>query len=142
MILRHDRHGFTLVEVLIVVVILGILATVVLPMFRISATEARESTLRMDLASLRTQIHCYHFRFHGSFPSNLAELQSAVGTIPRNPYTNATGVRFVTQQSEVIPDENQQVNGQKVGWFYHPQSGGMWANCEGTASNGQPLISL
>ena len=142
---RNHRGGFSLFEVLIVVLIIGILASICLPMFRTTAIDARESALRMDLKSLRSDIHAYHFQFQGRFPASLAALESAVGTIPRNPYTHATGVRFITDLSEVAVDEDAVVNflsGQKVGWFYHPRSGGIWANCEGTASNGQWLISL
>ena len=50
------RPGFTLVEILIVVVILGILAAVVLPQFSNASQLARENTLKDDLRYLRTQI--------------------------------------------------------------------------------------
>jgi len=52
-------RGFTLVEILIVVVILGILAAIVIPQFTEASTEARESSLVSDLQSLRSQIELY-----------------------------------------------------------------------------------
>src|SRR5688572_18299221 len=52
----HRRGGFTLVEILIVVVILGILATVIVPQFSNASRQARENTLKDDLRYLRTQI--------------------------------------------------------------------------------------
>lgn len=137
-----NRRGFTLIEVLIVVVILGILAAIIIPRLGVTTTEAREYVLRMNLASLRSQVHSYHFRFQGQYPSSLTEFQSAVGNIPRNPYTNAVGVQFITDLTEVVADEKKLASGQKVGWFYHPQSGGVWANCEGASSNGRSLISF
>src|SRR4051812_32333230 len=56
---RTSRGGFTLVEILIVVVILGILATVVIPQFSNASQEARENTLKDDLRYLRIQIQVY-----------------------------------------------------------------------------------
>jgi general secretion pathway protein G len=53
------KSGFTLVEILIVVVILGILAAIVIPQFTNASTEARESALVSDLQSVRSQIELY-----------------------------------------------------------------------------------
>lgn len=52
-------RGFTLVEILIVVVLLGVLAAIVIPTIGNSATNARETTLAMDLNLLRRFIPVY-----------------------------------------------------------------------------------
>jgi general secretion pathway protein G len=54
-----NQRGFTLVEILIVVVIIGILAAVVVPQFSNATYQARENTLKDDLRYLRTQITVY-----------------------------------------------------------------------------------
>src|ERR1700722_19709661 len=51
--------GFTLVEILIVVVVLGILASIVIPQFSNASQQARENTLKEELQYLRTQIAVY-----------------------------------------------------------------------------------
>ena len=49
------RYAFTLVELLIVVIILGILAAVVIPQFSDASTDARVSSLTTNLATIRGQ---------------------------------------------------------------------------------------
>jgi prepilin-type N-terminal cleavage/methylation domain-containing protein len=56
--MRRAR-GFTLVEILIVVVLLGVLAAIVIPSIGSGATSARESTLAMNLNLLRRFIPVY-----------------------------------------------------------------------------------
>src|SRR3982751_5070822 len=69
---RSRNAGFTLVEILIVVVILGILATIVIPQFSNASHEARESMLKDDLRYLRTQVQVFkaqHREIPPGYPS-------------------------------------------------------------------------
>src|SRR5215471_8675064 len=62
---RHPRcAAFTLIEILIVVVILGILATIVVPQFSNASINAKESTLKDELRYLRTQVVVYKAQHH------------------------------------------------------------------------------
>jgi len=61
-------RAFTLVELLIVVVILGILATVVIPVFTEAATNAKSSTLKSHLKGIRLAMEKYKID-HGMYPS-------------------------------------------------------------------------
>jgi general secretion pathway protein G len=56
---RPVTRAFTLVEILIVVVILGIMATIVIPQFSNASYQARENTLKDELRYLRIQIQVY-----------------------------------------------------------------------------------
>jgi len=62
------KKGFTLVEILIVVVILGILAAIVIPQFTEASTEAKTSSLVTDLQSLRSQIELYKVQHNDNLP--------------------------------------------------------------------------
>ena len=62
------KSGFTLVEILIVVVILGILAAIVIPQFTSASTEAKESALVSDLQSMRSQIELYKIHHNDNLP--------------------------------------------------------------------------
>ena len=56
---RTIKKGFTLIEILIVVIILGILAAIVIPQFTSASTEARQGNLKSQLQTLRSQIALY-----------------------------------------------------------------------------------
>ena len=60
----RSRRGFTLVEILIVVIILGILAAIVIPQFTNASQNARESSLQSTLQTLRSQVQLYKLQ-HG-----------------------------------------------------------------------------
>jgi general secretion pathway protein G len=66
----RSTRGFTLVEILIVVIILGILAAIVIPQFTNASTEARESNVRSQLQTLRSQIELYKLQ-HKDVPPAL-----------------------------------------------------------------------
>jgi len=62
------KSGFTLVEILIVVVILGILAAIVIPQFTEASTEAKTSSLCTDLQTMRSQIELYKVQHNDDLP--------------------------------------------------------------------------
>jgi general secretion pathway protein G len=64
----NPRHGFTLVEILIVVIILGILAAIVIPQFTNASQNARESSLQSTLQTLRSQIQLYKLQHGDALP--------------------------------------------------------------------------
>jgi len=64
----YRRSGFSLVEILIVVVLLGILAAIVVPRFADASNDATESALCTDTATLRRQINLYRAQHAGRGP--------------------------------------------------------------------------
>ena len=65
---KRAKSGFTLVEILIVVVILGILAAIVIPQFTDASTQAKESSLSADLQTMRSQLELYKIQHGDALP--------------------------------------------------------------------------
>ena len=70
------QRGFTLVELLIVVIILAILAAIVVPQFAVSTDEAKVSSLDSTLVNMRGAIDLY-YRQHGKYPSAATAVPAA-----------------------------------------------------------------
>ena len=68
------KSGFTLVEILIVVVILGILAAVIIPQFTEASSQARTSALLSDLRRVRSQMELYKFQHNDQLPATTGEM--------------------------------------------------------------------
>jgi general secretion pathway protein G len=94
---RTAHKAFTLIEILIVVVILGILAAVVVPQFTSAADDANDAAVRSQLQTLRGQIELYRAQ-QGADPGLIANgwtelIDNDYLTIaPNNPYTSSTTV--------------------------------------------------
>ena len=74
--MRTSNGGFTLVEILIVVVILGILAAIVIPQFTQASTEARESSLVSNLQTIRSQIELYKIQHNDNPPTDATTFEA------------------------------------------------------------------
>jgi len=68
---RTRKGGFTLVEILIVVIILGILAAIVIPQFTSASQDARKNSLTSQLQTLRSQIELYKLQHLDQLPDDL-----------------------------------------------------------------------
>ena len=75
---NRKRRGFTLIEILIVVVILGILAAIVIPQFTNASQEATASAIRSQLQTIRGQIELYRVRNAGNLPAGFTGADSSL----------------------------------------------------------------
>ncbi|MBE9504986.1 MAG: type II secretion system major pseudopilin GspG [Proteobacteria bacterium] len=83
---KIDNRGFTLIELMVVIVILGILAGLIVPRIMSRPEEARQAKARIQIESLETALKLYKLD-NGSYPSTEQGLQAlveppAVGTLP------------------------------------------------------------
>lgn len=63
-----NRDGFTLIEMLIVIIILGILAMVIIPQITVSQDDAKVSTLKTNLGGVRSAIELYYAQHTNVYP--------------------------------------------------------------------------
>jgi general secretion pathway protein G len=89
--------GFSLIELLIVLTIIGILATMALPQFWDATDRAKESVLREDLFVMRDALDQF-YADRGHYPDELEELVEAgyLRRLPVDPITNASDTWVVT----------------------------------------------
>jgi len=84
-----DTHrGFTLFELLAVMLVMSILAAIAIPSYKRSQIKAQESVLAEDLFQMRRAIDAY-FADHGAYPDSLEQMISSkyLRDIPRDPFT-------------------------------------------------------
>jgi general secretion pathway protein G len=157
--------AFTLVEILIVVTILGILAAVVLPTLQGHTANARESTAKESLRTMRVQIEMYKLQHDGVPPGYINGAaapeaflplqftgtttvtgQASPNKVPTAPFLYGPYVRKLPENpynnlsniiyvAETTPFSDA-VNGTSSGWLYKKETGEFKINWVGTDSKG------
>ncbi len=157
---HKSRCGFTLVEILIVVVIISILAAIIIPRFSTATDQARDSVLKDELKNIRTQMSIYAIQHldippgvnsdgdvsEDLFVSHLTGFSDVDGNtndtrstqfrfgpyLSKIPENPINGKSSITISDE-IPDECTGDNG----WIYIPNSMSFIADISGTGPNGK-----
>jgi general secretion pathway protein G len=99
--------GFTLLEMMIVMVIMGVLLSIALPIYNQSIVRAREAVLRNDLFELNKLIAQYTLDKQKA-PQSLDDLKQAgyIKEIPKDPMTNEANWEMI--QEDVLLTVDQQ----------------------------------
>ena len=147
--MRRRQQAFTLVEILIVVIILGILATIVIGVFANASSDTSSKALKDDLRTMRSQIQFYVAQ-HGSTPpaatfaDQMTLFSDAAGNtsatrdsahpygpyvldVPRMPIGTEKGKSTVTTGTTYVPG---------YAWRYDPTTGKFVANLPDTDVDG------
>lgn len=111
---RNTPRAFTLVEILIVVVILGILAAIVIPQFTNASQEASAASLKSQLQTIRSQIELYRVKHNGALPDlETTGWDDLVAPTGEPPYLQAEPINPFTGESAIGTAEAV-----TVGWVW------------------------
>ena len=145
--IRQCVRAFTLVEILIVVIILGILAAIVIPQFANASSDARTNNLRTTLSLVRNQIEIFKGQ-HYDTPPQLAGMwnlmlsatdtnETAVATPTGTrwgPYLQAAPINPLNNMTSVTSGATDTA----AGWYYQPAGIGftfMARNADGSVNS-------
>ena len=125
---RNGLRGFTLIELIIVIAIMGILLAVAIPVYQTHLRHANEAVLKEDLYTLRNAIDQYT-QDKAKAPQSLDDIVSAgyLRMLPKDPFTNSN-TSWQTVQEDVMESVDQTAPG-----ISDVHSGSNATSTEGTA---------
>jgi MSHA pilin protein MshA len=126
------NRGFTLIELVIIIVVLGILASIAIPKYKNIVAESREAAARGALGAMRSGISIYYANAAVTTGNAIWPELDSIGTvgvvmeqaIPRNPYQLDTNA----PDSIVTGVTKGEVVGTRGGWAYLESTGEIWLN--------------
>jgi len=146
---RTHKGGFTLVEILIVVIILGILAAIVIPQFTSASQDARKNSLTSQLQTIRSQLELYKLQHLDQLPStmigstpdwsqfiNKSDNTGTTGTatsLPFGPYLQSAPTNTLNGKTDVLVVTADQTLGAAAtgasnkGFVLNKNDGKIWA---------------
>ena len=122
---RKKNSGFTLVEIVLVIVIIGILAAIVVPKFAGQTDSAKIAKTRANLQSIRSAVRLFQSDNDGTPPAAMADLvPNYIPRVPEEGITPSTAVAAAVDGSG--------------GWAFDPSDGSANVNLNGNDANGDP----
>lgn len=138
----ENQKGFTLIELVIVLILLGILAAVAVPKFMNLQEEAKKSGVKGAVASVRSAINIYYANANLKgkatvFPPSEAVLKSILnGPIPDNaavinPSADKKAIDVTTTATPPAVTAADSETATKAAWRYNSTTGQFWSNWGG-----------
>lgn len=121
------NKGFTLVEILIVVIILGILAAIVVPQFTEASSDAKLSNMTSNLQAVRAQLELYRLQHNDNYPAAATVVEQLTGRTDQDGTINAAGaygpyLQQMPVNPFITPDPAGDL-GTKYGWTFDGATG-------------------
>ena len=107
------QAGFTLIEMLIVVIVLGILAMIIIPQISVSTQDAKLNTLTTNLGSLRNAVELYYHQHDSKYPGSTKETDGTATV------SDAEAIAAIVPQLTQYTDVDGQTSTTKVDPFIY-----------------------
>ncbi len=106
------QPGFTLIEMLIVVIVLGILAAIIIPQIAVSTDDAKLNTLQTNLNGVRNAVELYYFEHNSTYP----------GAVPTTKPADVTDTKtaFIAQLARYTDASGNIANAKDATYKYGP----------------------
>lgn len=136
------KNAFTLIEIVIVIILVGILASMILPYFRSPADDTTLASIKTDMQTVRFLLQLYKVQHGGTCPASMdlmttttsADGRKGTGaeypygpyiqTMPTNPYLGKNTILTAPSATDNNPKDNS------TGWYYNPTTGTFQANVD------------
>jgi general secretion pathway protein G len=135
---KSNKKGFTLIELMIVVAIIGILAAIAIPKFAELIRKSGEGASKGNMGSIRSALSIYYGDLEGQYPAQLAALTISGKYLTAVPVAKAPNYHAdtSTEADGLLTAETG-----TGGWFYNnvlgdANVGSMLINCTHTDTKG------
>lgn len=138
---QTHHHGFTLVEILIVVVILGILASIVIPQFSDATSKSKSVATASITRTVQSKIF-EDYATQGEFPSTLDPSWFVEGTLPHNPLAPDQTSPVVIYDTSAVPSTTHPASklvSTSGAFWYNPNNGAFRALVPAQSTEAQTL---
>jgi prepilin-type N-terminal cleavage/methylation domain-containing protein len=147
----RQEKGFTLIELMIVVAIIGILAAVAIPKFSDMLEKAREGATKGNIGAIKSAITIYYGDQSGTWPTSIDP------TVANNPFSKYLSIVPAVKVTHAFSGSTSTLSGTSSvitsttaaptlsittdGWIYNTTTGDVWVNNNQTDTRGTSYSS-